>query len=143
MDYGTVINPADNAEESENRLSDLLKVSSPSIIVVKKERWERFFSHSELRPITAALSTEAKRHGIEIRALPQSAFGATLRDLGCATKSDVSALLARIFPELVWQLPPTRRAWDSEHPRQSVLDAIALGFAAWQHSTDRLQIEST
>jgi hypothetical protein len=136
MDCGTVIVPSISRMEPAERLSEILKLSSPSTIVIKKERWQRFLSHPETEPMIAGLLDEAERHQIEIRLLPKAAMDSSYRNLGCETKAEVSAVLARLFPELVWQLPPIRRPWDTEHPRQSVFDAIALGFAFWQNSTE-------
>jgi hypothetical protein len=84
------------------------------------------------------LTQESRARGIELRVLELTNFNATFRNLGCETKAEISTVLARIFPELVWQLPPRRRAWESEHPRQTVFDAIALGLAYWQHETENV-----
>jgi hypothetical protein len=64
--------------------------------------------------------------------------GQVILNLGCSTKVEISTALARVFPELVWRLPPERKAWESEHPRQTVFDAIALGLAYWQHETNNV-----
>jgi len=85
------------------------------------------------------LTRESETREIRIRMLEQNAIEATFRNMGGATKAEISAALAVIFPELVWRLPPKRKAWESEHPRQSVFDAIALGFAYWQHETIKVR----
>jgi hypothetical protein len=45
------------------------------------------------------------------------------------TKHEIASMLARIFPELFWKLPPKRRAWEPERQIMTVFDAVALGFA--------------
>jgi hypothetical protein len=133
LDFGTTVLPSVPAEFAVNRFSDLLRISLPSIIVVRKDRWENISSDSNTRHSIEILTRESKTRGIQIQMLEQSAMNITFRNLGCETKAEISTALARIFPELVWQLPPRRKAWESEHPRQSVFDAIALGLAYWQH----------
>jgi hypothetical protein len=55
--------------------------------------------------------------------------------MGCETRDEIAAVLARLFLDLHWRLPPKRRAWQSEHPRMAMFDAIALGLAYWQHQS--------
>jgi hypothetical protein len=133
LDSGTTVLSSVQAEFVMNRFSDLLRMSLPSIIVVRKDRWENMSSDSSARHSIEMLTRESESREIQIRVLEKNAMSATFRNLGCATKAEITTALARIFPELVWQLPPRRMAWESEHPRQSVFDAIALGLAYWQH----------
>jgi hypothetical protein len=95
-------------------------------------------ARSEREPLIEALTNESETRGIQIRLLEQDSIISTFRSLGCETKAETSTALARIFPELVWRLPPERRVWESEHPRQSVFDAIALGLAYWQHESSEI-----
>lgn len=135
LDMGTMVLPSMPDESVRSRFSDLLRLSLPSIIVVRNDRWENMMSDPNTRQFTEVLTNQSKARGIQIRALEQNKVNATFRNLGCDTKADISSALARIFPELVWRLPPERKAWESEHPRQTVFDAIALGLAYWQHET--------
>ncbi len=135
LDYGTTVIPFERADSSASRFSDLLKISLPSVIVVKRERWEDMIAHPQAKRLAAALTEECDARQIEIRLLEQNSIRSTFHNLDCETKTEISAALSRFFPNLVWQLPPQRRIWDSEHPRQSVFDAIALGFAYWQQET--------
>jgi len=136
MDFGTAIVPSRNPTQPAERLGEILKLSSPSTIVIRKERWQHLLAQPETEPMIAGLLDEAERRQIEIRLLPKATSDSSFRALGCETKAEVSALLAKLFPELVWQLPPIRRPWNTEHPRQSVFDAIALGFVYWQNETE-------
>jgi hypothetical protein len=136
LDFGTIVLPSVLGESDKGRFSDLLRISLPSIIVVRKDRWENMISAPNNRRTIDVLTHRSEVRAIQIRTLESEAANATFRNLGCETKAEISAALARIFPELVWQLPPTRKVWQSEHPRQTVFDAIALGLAYWQHETN-------
>jgi hypothetical protein len=138
LDFGTTVLPSVPAESVMNRFSDLLRMSLPSIIVVRKDRWQNISSDSSIKHSIEMLTRESETREIQIRMLEQNAVSAIFRNLGCGTKAEISIALARIFPELVWQLPPERKAWESEHPRQSVFDAIALGLAYWQRETNKV-----
>lgn len=138
LDFGTTVLPSAPSESAMKRFADLLRVSLPSIIVVRKDRWESMKLDSTGRHVIEMLTYVSETREIQIRAVEQDAIIATFRNLGCATKAEMSTALANIFPELVWQLPPKRKVWQSEHSRQTVFDAIALGLAYWQHETERI-----
>jgi hypothetical protein len=135
LDSGTIAIPRNRDEASGNRLSDLLNLASPTAIVVKSERWENMQARSRTSSLIDVLRLESEKRSIALRTLNEQALALSFRKLGCSTKAEITAALTRIYPELGWKLPPKREIWDSEHSRQSIFDAIALGFSFWQHET--------
>jgi hypothetical protein len=117
-----------------------LKSFSPSAIIVKRERWERAQISSHIRSLVEVMTRVGSTHSIPILLIGDDDVRKTFRNLGCDTRDEIAAALARIFPELVWRLPPKRRAWQSEHPRMAMFDAIALGLAYWQHQSSALPV---
>lgn len=57
-------------------------------------------------------------------------------DYRCGNKSDIADVLTRIFPELIFKLPPKRDTGDSERHAMITFDAIATGFTYMQRYTD-------
>jgi hypothetical protein len=139
LDFGTLDIRLGENEEGGSRLSDLVKLAAPKVVLVKKERWKNLMARSDAKPLIDALMNQVTAHSIQIRFLEQSALDSTFQNLGCKTKADISASLARIFPELIWKLPPERKIWQPEHSRQTVFDAIALGMAFWQNETNSIE----
>ena len=135
LDSGTIAIPPSNGDGDANRLSDLLNLTSPAFIVVKTERWEGMQARSRTGSLIQALRHESDKRSIALHGLDEHAVAQSFRNLGCSTKGEIADALIRIFPELEWKLPPKRDIWDSEHSRQSIFDAVALGFASWQHET--------
>lgn len=135
LDSGTTAIPPNKGDASGNRFSDLLDLASPAAIVVKTERWQYIRAHSRTKSLIDSIRGESETRSVAIRILDEQALGLTFRNLGCSTKAEIAAALIRIFPELDWKIPPKRAIWDSEHSRQSIFDAIALGLAFWQHDT--------
>jgi hypothetical protein len=123
------------------RLSALLKLTSPSIIVVKRERWDSANTNVGARSLAEAVYSESSARSIPIYLLGQDELASTFLNLECQTKYEIASVLTRIFPELSWKLPPKRQLWQSEHPRMTMFDAIALGLAYWQHSGSLLPPE--
>ncbi|MGI9102201.1 MAG: hypothetical protein ACR2IF_07125 [Terriglobales bacterium] len=44
------------------------------------------------------------------------------------TKQEIASLLAKIFPELSWRLPPPRKTWQHEHDNMPIFDAAGVGM---------------
>lgn len=123
------------AAMASQRLAVLLKSYSPSSIVVTKERWDRGQIDSNMRLLDEAITREATAHSIPVCYIRQSDVRYSFLRLGCETRYEIASTLASIFPELIWKLPLKRQVWQSEHPRMIMFDAIAIGFAYWQHES--------
>jgi len=135
------VGPAEAAMASK-RLVVLLRLFSPSAIVIKRERWDKAQTSSHISSLIKVMTQTASAHSIPILLIGDDDVRKTFRNLGCETKEEIAASLARIFPELVWRLPPKRRPWQSEHPRMAMFDAISLGLAYWQHQSTRVPMPS-
>jgi len=135
LDCGTFALPGGELDHSDSRFREFLRLVEPAIAVLKKERWDFMNANPEIIPVLKFLSKRLKTNGISIRLLKQNSVDTTFAKIGCTTKAEISAALARVFPELVWRIPPERKPWQSEHSRQSVFDAIALGLAYWENET--------
>lgn len=127
---------------ASKRLTVLLKSHSPFAIVVKKERWERANSNFHMKSLVDVVTRVASAHSIPVLLIRDDDVRQTFHNMGCETREEIAAALARIFPELQWKLPPKRRTWQSEHPRMAVFDAIALGLAYWQHQNMEVPVMS-
>jgi len=126
------------AAMASKRIVALLASFSPSAIVIKKERWNRADISSHIRSLVSVMVDVAAAHSIPICLVADNEVRNTFSNLGCETRDDIAAVLSRIFPDLLLKLPPKRRPWQSEHPRMAMFDAVALGFAYWQHHSTSL-----
>lgn len=127
---------------ARKRVAALLEAFSPSAIVIKKERWDRAENSAHIRSLVAVMVDVSAVHSVPICLVGDDDVRNTFRNLGCETRDEIAAVLSRIFPELLWKLPPKRRPWQSEHPRMAMFDAVALGFAYWQHQSTSLPLIS-
>jgi hypothetical protein len=130
------------AAMASKRVAALLESFSPSAIVIKRERWDRAESSSHMRSLVAVMVDVSAAHSVPICLVEDNNVRKTFRNLGCETRDDIAAVLSRIFPELLWKLPPKRRPWQSEHPRMAMFDAVALGLAYWQNQSTSLPVVS-
>lgn len=144
LEWGQRVYPAVGQAERElaqRRISKLLSGIAPNVILLKQERWERGHSDMHLANPLAALQQEAQRHSIPIRLIREDTVKKTFEVFGCRTKHEVAATLASIYPELIQSIPPRRKAWQAEHPRMSIFDAVALGLTYWHHERDHIIAE--
>jgi hypothetical protein len=141
LDSGLRVYRAVGEEEAvmaSKRLAVLLHLFAPSAIVIKRERWDRAQTSPHIKSLVEVVTRVAATHSVSIHLIGDDNVRQTFRNMGCETRDEIAAALARIFPELQWKLPPKRRAWQSEHPRMAMFDAVALGLAYWQHQSYRL-----
>jgi hypothetical protein len=129
-------------EIAQRRISKLLNGHVPDLILLKQERWDRAHNDVHLANPLAALQVEADRYSVPIRLVREEAVRMTFATFGCRTKADIAATVASLYPELLRSVPPQRKAWQTEHPRMSVFDAVALGVAYWLRGRDHLVIDN-
>jgi len=135
LDWGVRVYPAVGEEETilvMKRLDGLVGLFTPSAIVVKKERWKQPDMKPEIHSVVKGVSLLASSRSIPVHLLPQSDLLNAFAPLGGRTREEIAEVLTRIYPDLLWYLPPKRKIWQAEHPRLTVFDAIALGVAYWQ-----------
>lgn len=136
LDWGVRVYPATGDQEAaivQRKLANLIRLSGPSFIVIKEERWMQARSNDHMRNIVEAVIHIASAHTVRVVVLEEKLVRASFAVMSCTTREEIAAALARIFPELIWELPPKRKRWQSEHPRMTVFDAVALGLAYWHH----------
>jgi hypothetical protein len=135
LDWGIRVYPTVGEEETVlaiKRLDRLVELFGPSAIVVKKERWERAGAESGMLPVVKAVSISASVRSVPVHLVPQDDLHAAFAPLGGTTREEMAEILTRIYPDLLWYLPPKRKIWQAEHSRMTVFDAVALGLAYWQ-----------
>jgi hypothetical protein len=136
LDWGVRVYPAVGEAEAamaSKRLIGLLRMFVPERIVIKTERWNKAETNAHMRSLVEAVRHEAFAHAIPIFAVTEKDVRQTFLNFGCETRDEIAAALARIFPELVWNLPSKRRPWQSENRQMAMFDAVALGLAYWRH----------
>jgi len=66
---------------------------------------------------------------IEVSRISRGSIRACFASVGAKTKYEIAQAVARQIPALAHRLPPLRKIWMSEDPRQSLFDVAALGVA--------------
>jgi hypothetical protein len=110
-------------------LRTIVTIFAPSALALRQAN-HRILEHRKSASATVHLiRTECNRQGVGFNWIStpevRHAFGHSGK-----SKDDIAAEVARIFPELQWQLPPARhkRSWVSEGWNMPLFDAVATGF---------------
>ena len=104
----------------------LIRKYEPNVIVLydhanNPRRSER------IRALNNGFIDLAKTHKLKKKLFSQDKVNQTFFPQGGATKYKIAKTLAERVPEeLASELPPKRRAWNSEKPRMDIFDALAL-----------------
>jgi hypothetical protein len=139
LDWGRCTYPRGDAgpELAAKRFTELLRLFHPAAVVIQKERRTGVRNTSEMASILSAMRREANARSVPICFVTPEQIKAAFQIFRARTKDEIAYVLASIFPELLWKIPPKRKMWKREHPRMMMFDAIAAGFTYWQRNGAR------
>ena len=132
LDFGRkpcrTVNTRDNAMIVQKKTAALLNFFAPSVIVLKSE-WGRSKQPAlERKKSVEAIKREAVMQSVEMVFLKRRDIHYAFRQSGNSSKYKIAGLIAEMFPELAWRLPPNRKNWQPEHHTMAVFDAVSLGL---------------
>jgi hypothetical protein len=106
------------------RLRQLLDLWRPAALVLHNPSKKSRRPNPKKDRLLERIVTEAKSRRIIVRPVKSSADQAKI-----LTKYENARRVAEHFPVLTRELPPKRKAWESEHYRMSIFTAAALAMA--------------
>ena len=128
LDWGIRWFAKDNAPDLSHKLTNLLQMSRPTLILISGIRTKDHRNGHLLKFPVDEIKRQAVLRSIPVKSLSKTYLRVHFKHHGHWNKHEVAQAIARRFPELAWHLPKRRRAWDSEAPNQVVFDAVALGL---------------
>jgi hypothetical protein len=81
------------------------------------------------RTLRRKLKAAAVSRGIELAEARPAVIRRYFSRFNAGTRYEIAQVVAEMFPELAWKLPPKRRAWQHEAARMSIFDAAAVVVA--------------
>jgi len=96
-----------------------------------------------VRALNRAIDRLAEREGIRVVCYGRAKVRATFAAENAKTRPEIAKAIAEQIPAFAPKLPPLRKIWMSEDPRQSLFDAAALGLTFYaRQRPDRRSRES-
>lgn len=127
VDWGIRNAPNDNPRALLTKISDLIALYHPDVIVIEDCRHVRSRRRQRVRAAitqVAALAPPDTEVQLIPAAVVRNVFGAGR----AVTKHQIATLVAEHFPGIGYRLPPERKAWMPEDARFAIFDAVAFGL---------------
>ncbi len=81
-----------------------------------------------IRDLSQSLAALAKQHSLPVVTFSTEKVRECFSGVGARTKYEIALAIAKQVPAFSFRVPPVRKLWMSEDPRQNLFDAAALGF---------------
>ena len=134
-DFGT--KSFDSAETARLRLSSLLLLFRPSILVLSGAGTRYPRDMPSRKVIVRIAKGEAKKLSIPVDRVSEKIFKSFFENYSCRNKYEVAAVLAGWFPELEWRVPRTPKFYEPEPRSMLYFDSIALGVAYQKYKSGK------
>jgi hypothetical protein len=100
----------------------------PEVIVIEDTTDSGSRRTSRIRKLYRMLSHLAIAEYIDLHRYSRREINACFASVGARTKHEIARAIAAQVPAFAHRIPPFRKPWMSEDPRQSLFDAAALGL---------------
>jgi len=129
FDWGVrTITDANKNEGVLSAVENLLERYVPDALVIEDvSSWESRRT-SRVRRLYARIAELASAKGYALYAYDKSAIRHTFSPFAATRKHDIARVIALHIDCLAPKLPPKRKIWLPQDPRQSLFDAAALGL---------------
>ena len=127
LDWGVkMVGPSPTAGP---RVTSMLKAYRPSVLVLRSISSGSRRDHPRTQELLSAIEAEAKQSVITVAFVTARELEVFFRQHGRVTKDQIAEAIGEWFPQLAAQVPPQRKAWQPEHWRMPLFDAMATAMA--------------
>lgn len=100
----------------------------PEVLVIEDTIGKDSRRTSRIRKLYRMLVHLAEVEFLEVHRYSKTEVKARFASVGARTKYEIAKAIATQIPAFAHRVPPLRKIWMSEDPRQSLFDAAALGL---------------
>jgi hypothetical protein len=114
-------------------MKQIIERCSPKALVL--EDWTDDYSRRapRIKQLYGQIETIAEQQTIPVARYSTQEIKQAFANVIPCTKYEIALNIAKHIPAFSFQVPPVRKIWMSEDPRQALYDAAALGVV-WYHS---------
>jgi hypothetical protein len=109
-------------------LKKLIDRYRPQALVIENTSRVRSRRVERIRRLHRMIRHLAKAEQVDAYRYTRSEVRARFASVGAIRKDEIAEAIATVIPAFAHRLPPKRKIWMSEDPRQSLFDAAALGL---------------
>lgn len=127
IDWGVRYIKSRAHRENLTKVRSLMNWYDPDVLVIEDEK--RSFRRSQrIHLLLRDIARLGARDGIEICRLSRRDVAECFGRFGGVKKRDIALTIVQALPDLKGSLPPRRRPWQPEHPRERLFEAVALAL---------------
>jgi hypothetical protein len=127
LDWG--VRGAGRGLKTASGFAGVLKTYRPSVLVLRSITSGGRRDHPRTQELLTAIEAEAKQSAITVAFVTARELEVFFRQHGRATKHQIAEAIGEWFPQLASRVPPQRKAWQPEHWRMPLFDAMATAMA--------------
>jgi hypothetical protein len=109
-------------------ITKLIREYHPAALVIEQHEGEASRRGKRIRALLSTLAEVAAIEQLTVVRYTRFDVRRTFKGEQAQTKPDIAKAVAARIDAFATRLPPIRKIWMSEHPRQSLFDAAALGL---------------
>jgi hypothetical protein len=128
-----------NAVIVRKKIVRLTTFFAPSLIVLKHTSGRNDRELLKRKDAIAVIREEAELRSVELVLLNRREIYRAFQQSSNTSKQKIAGLIADIFPEVAWKLPPHRKNWEPEHHNMAIFDAISVGLTYFIQSGQMLE----
>ena len=102
---------------------------APIVLVLEDWTDDACRKSKRIMALYAALVELARKNCVQLVRVTKGSVRRCFMHVVPCNKYEIALAIAKAIPALSYQIPPVRKIWMSEDPRQSLYDAAALGLA--------------
>ena len=114
--------------ESVAAIEKLISEYHPSALILEEASKAESRRGPRIRALLDMTASLAEEEDIPVFRYTRSDVQETFADQEARTRPEIAEAIAARIPAFMTRLPPVRKLWMSEDPRQSLFDAAALGL---------------
>lgn len=136
FDWGVKeIKQKDKNTKTLDEIKKLIDRYRPEVLVIEDVTGKDSRRTSRIRRLYRMLVHVAMAEYVDLHRCSRTEVKACFTSVGARTKYEIAKAIATQIPGFAHRMPPLRRVWMSEDPRQSLFDAAALGLTYFARGT--------
>ena len=135
LDWGTYRARGDKNQKCLLFLGVLIKRYEPRVVLLESRGPQDRERSKRIRHFVLNATIHIRKERLLLKRVPRQHVRELFKGQGAQTKQGIATRTTELFPELLQDLPPKRKAWMPEHPRMGMFEALAIALAYFDTNT--------
>ena len=128
VDWGMASARANRPKKLHARFERLLDRYAPGVLVMESFEEAAFRRSQSIKELCRWMTDHARARRMGTYHLNRNVVANCFGQMGARSRHAIAEVIAKRLPVFAHRLPPERKPWMPQDPRQSLFDAAALGL---------------